>query len=115
MIVNIGSQEQMNEIVEKWQTAFELTDYDIMATFASFDELNQKGMNCGLFTQTVCGGWNSPLEIKILNDYTKYKNVSVDKQHDELQIIEALLQIKRRLHNCPTHYQGAKTKTEEIL
>lgn len=107
MVKQIRSNQEAQEILSKWQTLFELNDYDIQVEFVSFEELNQPGMNQGLFISTTKGGWNSALRILLANSHEKYKNKQVDKQCDEMTIIYELLKVKKRLMNCPTHYLGA--------
>lgn len=108
MIEMFESAEQTNATLQKWQTLFGLDDYVITLTFVPFEDLNAPGMNHGLFTSTVKGGWKTPLVICLANDHKNYKNKSCDKRNDELILVSELLQIKKRILNYPYHYQGAR-------
>ena len=107
MIRVFKNMQEVDAALAKWQAAFELEGYEILVKFVPFEELNKPGMNRGLFISTVIGGWDSPLIIKIASDLSKYKNKAVHKQHDELTLVRELLNIKRRLTDCPAHYLGA--------
>ena len=103
----IRNAEDINNILAKWQTAFELDAYDIRVEFVPFGALNKSGINQGLFVLAVTGGFKSPLIIKIASDWSSYKNNAIHKQHDELTILDGLMQIKRTLLSHPNHYDGA--------